>query len=205
MNFVKHPAQIMTKRIVAHNLTVNYPAVVGLPNPWVEQKINYHIYALVHKLIVDTGYFQYPSTTVDGWYEIKTNERGILSLTIAVYHYPYRAAHGTTVVKGLTFNIETGKSYDLKDLFKPDSDYVKVISENVAAQIKRRDIPLLGDFPGIAPDQDYYIADKSLVIFFQLYEITPYVYGIPFFPISVYDLQDIIREGSPLDLMAINY
>ena len=43
-----------------------------------------------------------------------------------------------------------------------------------------------------------------LVIYFQLYEITPYVEGLPMFPISVFELADIIRENSPLSRLAIN-
>ena len=31
-----------------------------------------------------------------------------------------------------------------------------------------------------------------------LYELTPSVYGFPMFPISVYDIQDIIDENGPL-------
>jgi hypothetical protein len=71
-------------------------------------------------------------------------------------------------------------------------------------QIVERKIQLITDFTVIKPNQDYYIADKSLVIYFQLYEITPYVYGFPMFPISVYDIQNIIDEMGPLGRMAEN-
>ena len=52
--------------------------------------------------------------------------------------------------------------------------------------------------------QHFYIADKTLVIYFQLYEITPYVVGLPMFPISVFDLADIIDESGPLGRLATN-
>ena len=48
------------------------------------------------------------------------------------------------------------------------------------------------------------MADKALVIYFQLYDITPYVFGFPMFPISVYEIQDIIDENGPLGRMAVN-
>ena len=76
-----------------------------------------------------------------------------------------------------------------------------VLSEKIKKQIKERDIPVLGEFNKIRIDQDYYIADLSLVIFFQLYEITPYVYGIPYFPISIYEIEDIIDDNGPLGKM----
>jgi hypothetical protein len=86
----------------------------------------------------------------------------------------------------------------LGELFKPDSNYVQRLSAIIQRQITERKIQLLEPFQGIRPDQDYYIADKSLVIYFQLYEITPYYYGFPYFPISVYEIQDLIREDGPL-------
>ena len=69
---------------------------------------------------------------------------------------------------------------------------------------KHRDIQLLNEFTAIQTNQDFYIADKVLVIYFQLYEITPYVEGLPMFAISVFDLIDIIDENSPLSRMAVN-
>lgn len=206
MNLIQNPVQVVTQRLLTSdpNLVVHYPVVVGMANPVAEQRINHRILTLVNKLIIEQGYYQNPRTTIQGWYELKTNERGILSLTIANYAFPYQAAHGLTIIKSLTFNINTGKSYELKDLFKPDSNYIKVLSDIIAVQIKAREIPLLGEFKGISQDQDYYIADKSLVVYFQLYELTPYAYGFPFFPISVYEIQGILKENGPLDKMAVN-
>ena len=92
----------------------------------------------------------------------------------------------------------------LEDLFIPGSNYVEVISNHIQQQIEKRNIQLLDDFTTIQPQQDFYIADKTLVIYFQLYEITPYVEGLPMFPISVFDLMDIMGENSPLSRLAIN-
>lgn len=89
-------------------------------------------------------------------------------------------------------------------MFKPGSDYVKRLSALIQEQIKVRDIQLLNEFTAIRPDQDFYLADKSIVIYFQLYELTAYVYGFPMFPISVYELQDIIDENGPLGRLAQN-
>ncbi|MGN7479346.1 DUF3298 domain-containing protein [Solibacillus silvestris] len=146
-------------------------------------------------------------TTVDqmlGLYEIKNNQRQVLSLSLSNYTYHQHAAHGMTYIQSLTFDLEKERICTLGDLFKPGSDYVKRISDLVELQIQARDIPLLGEFTGIQPNQDFYIADKALVIYFQLYEITPYVVGLPMFPISVFDLIDIIDETGPLSRMAVN-
>jgi hypothetical protein len=198
------PVQILVQRLIRPNLNVFYPVIAGLSSSYAQQRINTAVMNLVNKLIVDQGYYRNPRTQVYGWFEIKTNERGILSLNIGNYSYPPMAAHGMTYIKSLTLDVNTGVQYQLKDLFKPGSDYVKVLSANIERQIKQRNIPTLDGFKGIRPDQDFYIADKALVVFFQLYEITPYYVGLPMFPISAFDLQDLLLENGPLGKMATN-
>jgi len=93
-----------------------------------------------------------------GTYEIKTNQRYALSLTLA--NYAIDAANGLTLMKSLTFDIRTGESYQLVDLFQPGSEYVTKLSDIVQKQIKIRDISTVGTFNGVSPNQDFYIADK---------------------------------------------
>ncbi|OIU66338.1 hypothetical protein BHE18_15955 [Rossellomorea aquimaris] len=184
---------------------VYYPKAVRMRSRDFQRTINRTIVAETQKLIHEqVG--NMPSTVeeMQGSFEIKNNQREVLSLSLSNYTYHYHAAHGMTFIRSLTFDLEKERICSLKDLFKPGSDYVKRLSDLVAAQINERDIPLLGEFTGIRPDQDYYIADKALVIYFQLYEITPYVAGFPMFPVSVFDLQDIIEESGPLGRMAVN-
>ncbi len=184
---------------------VYYPRVTGMENKQLQNFINSTIVKVNQQLISEqTGAMDTTVVDLYGYYEIKSNERDVLSLSLSNYVYHYYAAHGMTVIKSLTFDLQKGKQVSLKDLFKPGSDYVKRISDLIAVQIKERNIPLLVDFKSIRPDQDFYIADKALVVYFQLYEIAPYAYGFPMFPISVYDLQDIIDEDGPLGRMAAN-
>jgi hypothetical protein len=187
------------------NLEVTYPFVAGGMDSTAMQNINRKIYDSANKLIVDQSYYLDPQTAeVDGYFEIKTNERGILSLSIINYTYHYHAAHGLTLIKSFTFDTQTGKDYELCELFKPESDYIGTLSEIIKRQIEQRDIFIFDEFKPISRDQDYYIADKALVIYYQLYELTAYAFGFPQFPISVYDIQDIIKEDGPLDVMLIN-
>jgi hypothetical protein len=204
MSFVQNPVRIATRRITTKDnlVTIDYPVVKDLESPTAQHRINRSIVSLVDMLMKEQGFYKKQKTEMMGWYEIKNNQRGILSLTIGNYAFTYPSAHGLTIVKGLTFDVNSGDSYELKDLFKPGADYVKVLSDIVEQQIKDREIQLLDEFKGIRADQDFYIADKSLVLFFQLYEITPYYMGLQYFPISVYQLQDIIDEEGPLGIMA---
>lgn len=200
--------QIITREIVIPgNGRIDYPVVVGMTDAAVQKKINDAIAFVVNKLYVDQvsqllftqGYPQIPPMEIIGSYEIKTNELGVLSLSISNYTMAKPAAHGWTMQKSLTFDLQTGRIYQLYDLFKPDSNYMKILSDIVSAQIIARNIPLINPYTGIKPvDQDYYIADKILVIYYQPVEFTPYVYGFPMFPISVYEIQDLLQTDSPL-------
>ncbi|HLQ97707.1 MAG TPA: RsiV family protein [Candidatus Dormibacteraeota bacterium] len=194
---------IITRVYQQQGVMIYYPEVFGLENLHVQQTINYSIVQLAQQLINQ----QYQQQDVDhfaemiGTYEIKTNERGILSLTLSNYAIAPQHANGLTITKSLTFDVKTGKTYQLKSLFKPGSDYVDVLSSIVRRQIEERDIPIINGFSQISPDQDFYIADKSLVLYFQPIEITPHYFGSPMFPISVYELADIIDEEGPLGRM----
>lgn len=200
------PVSIQTMVIQNQGITIYYPQIVNLKQMFVQQAINQKIYELVHHLIQK----QYEEQDVQdfsemiGLYEIKTNERNVLSLSLSNYAYAPKHAHGLTIMKSLTFDIETGRLYQLSDLFTQGSDFEAILSGLVQKQIKERDIPLLDSFPGVSSNQDFYIADKALVLYFQPYEITAGYIGFPMFPISVYTLQNIIVENGPLGRMATN-
>jgi len=109
-----------------------------------------------------------------------------------------------TLQQSLTFDIKTGRSYTLSDLFKPGSSYIKRLSDLIKAQIAERQIDTIEPFESIRPDQPFYIADRALVIYFSLFELAPYAFGFPYFPISVFDLSDIINPVGPLAPMDVN-
>lgn len=200
------PLSIRTEKIsCGKKKNIYYPQVFKMKNVKLEQDINQNIVHQTQQLVNELVGGD-PASVVEiiGSYEIKNNQREVLSLTLSNYTYHYHAAHGMTIIKSLTFDLKKEKLITLKDLFKPGSDYEKRLTDMIKKQINQRDIELLNPLPEIKPNQDFYIADKTLVIYYQLYEITPYVFGFPMFPISVYDLQDIIDENGPLGRMAEN-
>jgi hypothetical protein len=188
---------IKTKHIKKERLDVEYPVVEGLANKNVEKYINSVLLSIVNNLIDNTGYYENPMTDVTGRYHIRTNEKGVLSISIEMYWFA-GGAHGMTVLKSITFDVNTGSIYRLKDLFKEGADYVRRLSDIVKRQIRERDVPVIVDFVSIDPDQDYYIEKRVLVLYFQLYELVPYAYGFPTFPIPTREIDDIIKENGPI-------
>ncbi|MBY6037311.1 DUF3298 and DUF4163 domain-containing protein [Fictibacillus nanhaiensis] len=195
------PVLIRTLTYSPHNIKIYYPQIEGQINPRIQQQVNQQIIQQNQEL----AHMQNPETQTEmyGEFGIKTNEKNILSVAFSNYAYTPMQAHGMTYIKSLTWDLTTGRTYRLKDLFKPDSNYVQVLNHIIKEQIKALKIDTLEPFKSIRPDQDFYIADKALVIYFQLYEITAYVYGFPMFSISVFDLQNIIDEKGPLGRMAV--
>lgn len=183
---------------VTPKVTINYPLVYGLANHQAEMQINKAIIDTLNNTMVELGFHDPNLQEMLGQFEIKTNERGIFSLTLTVYSFT-GGAHGMTIIKSLSFDVATGHQYELKELFKADSDYVAKLSDIIQQKITDWETPLLDKFTSIRNDQDFYLADHSLVIYFQLYEITPYVAGFPYYPIPILDIQDIIKPDGPLE------
>lgn len=197
---VDMPAIIVAKPLKRPRIDVYYPELYGLEDKEVEKKLNERIFrqvdTMIRKQLNDVPF----ETEITGVFDIKNNQRNIVSVTNS--HYSYSGgAHGITIQRSLTMNISNGDIYSLKDLFQPNAPYVDRLNEIIVQQIHDRKLDLLGDYPGIHPNQYFYIADKALVIYFQLYELQAYVYGFPYFVISVFDIQDIIKEDGPLGVM----
>lgn len=198
-----NPVNIVTKKFQANGISIDYPLIVGVSNLESQNRMNRQISDAVQAMIREHKQ-SIPSDKIEmtGHFEIKTNERGILSLQLTNYAIGIPSAHGLTLSRSLTFTIDDGKNYLLGELFLPNSNYIQVISTQVKEQIKQRDIPVLEPFEAIKPNQDYYLADKSLVVYFQIYELSPYYVGFPMFPISVYDLQSAALPGGPIDILS---
>lgn len=197
---ISSPLVVQTAKAVFPKTTLLVPHVSGGSHGDAIRIINETISAEVRNLRASQGPLDDPRAEMLGWFEVKTNEKNVFSLSL--YNYAYTGgAHGMTLQQSLTFDAVTGKRYSLAELFKPGSNYIEVISAIVAASIAKRGIETLEPFKSISPDQSFYIADRSLVIYFQLYELAAYVYGFLYFPISVYELQSIINENGPLGVM----
>jgi hypothetical protein len=72
-------------------------------------------------------------------YTVKRNCSGVMSILFTDYLFS-GGAHGRTIETGRTFSQITGREYSLKSLFKPDTDYVTFISNEIKKQMKERDL-----------------------------------------------------------------
>lgn len=181
------------------NIKIYYPVLANIKTVG-QKKINFKLFEIVNLVMKQQGYYDNTVKEMLSYYEIKNNQRNMLSISIINSAY-IGEDEGLTKIKSLTVDMESGKSYKLKDLFKERTNYIDVLSEIVQRQINQRKIQVVGEYSGLNPNQDFYITDKSLVIYFQLYELTAYAYGIPYFPIPIYDIEEIIDMKGPLGRM----
>lgn len=131
-------------------------------------------------------------------YRLKYNQNGLLSVVFMNYQYT-GGAHGLTVQSSHTFNLKTGEEYKLKDLFKSDTDYVLFINDTVRNEINERvkegSLYENTSFKTIKEDQDFYLSDDAVVVYFQQYEYWPYAAGIQEFPVEFSALKDMLKPG----------
>ncbi|NPV89892.1 MAG: DUF3298 domain-containing protein [Firmicutes bacterium] len=202
----KSPVQIITKEIVIPGKLVNilFPFIGYLKDQGIQKRINDTIYDSQLFVKEHKGQERKPEEIwykdeESGWYQIKTNEFSILSLLFYYRSFSYPAWRPRTEANSLTFDIRSGKNFKLHELFKPGNEYIKILSDQIKEQIKRRKIDLLIKFESIKPDNDFYIADKCIVVYFQPNEYACTAQGFLYFPIQIYDIEDIIPENSILD------
>lgn len=181
------------------SVDIQYPKVAGLA-PAIQEPMNSYFADRTNgakaeadraeKTNVEAGLTRWPTQLFLN-YTVAYNQKGLLSLTFDDYLYA-GGAHGSTTRTGYTVDVNSGKSYTLKDLFLPETDYIAVLSAEVARQIEEKGLAPLAPFTEIRADQDFYINDDSLVVYFQQYELMAYAYGFPEFRIPMSSLADVL-------------
>ncbi|MFD2706468.1 RsiV family protein [Salibacterium lacus] len=198
MKICDFPVSIQTYRLMEE--PVFFPWIVYPGAEAVNQDIFSRVYGMFQTLQQD-GYYQPGVTDVQGSFRVKNNQDCIASFTFSLFANSPKLAHPVEYMDSVTADVSRDKVYSLSEQFQPGSNWQENVNRIIEAQIKERDIPLLNGFPGVSQDQKYYLADKSLVIYFDKYDITPGYAGFPMFPISGYSLQSVVRESSPLGMM----
>jgi hypothetical protein len=121
------------------------------------------------------------------------NANDFLSVTLTEYSYSEGAAHPMTILRAFTFNTKTGDHYELRPLFKKGSDFQSRINELIKNDLAQRDNRyFLEPFTGIDENQEFYLKDNSLIIYYQTYRYTAYAAGILEFAIPFSQLSDIL-------------
>ena len=101
-------------------------------------------------------------------------------------------AHGNTIRDSQTWDFSTGKQIRLPDFFPNNPKFTDFIftgiQQQIEEQIKTDSAEYFDDFPSLIRGNfnlnGFYVHPNGIVIYYQQYDIAPYVRGIPefFFP-----------------------
>lgn len=120
-------------------------------------------------------------------YTIGTDNNAIASLYNDYYEY-LGGAHGMTTRTSYTIDKEKVKLLTLKELFVQGYYYSDIINKSIKEEIEKHPNDYFdsgSEFKGISENQSFYIDGDNLIIYYQLYDIAPYVFGIPEFKIPL--------------------
>lgn len=185
-------ANVLPREVKIAEQVLFWPSLQELPDYAVQRKLNHVLQEELDRLSADAAQMQKTAVQVD--YLVNFNTANIVSLTIQEALYPELAAHPMKFLKAFTMNVRTGQTYRFAELFKPGSDYKARIDALIQQQIAAKGITFIAPYNGIKEtEQEFYLTAGSVVVFYQIYEYTPYVYGILKFPIPYEQLADILQ------------
>ena len=198
--YINNTINIKSKSIKESNMhlkaDINIPVIEGIKNKDVEKQINFNLETKSIEFLKDVKLLQKEykeqsekygevAQTFEARSEFKIgyNQNNILSIPIIYYQYT-GGAHGIYFQKTFNFDAELGKEIKIRDLFKEDFNYKKIMNDKIAETIAKNENSFFKDkFKGIDDNTDFYLSNGELVIYFQLYDIAPYAFGIPEFKI----------------------
>ena len=173
------------------NENLIYP-VVHVADSSAEKKINVAIVAEIDRFL--TGIYR--NAQVNGFqvadvrtnFEIACNEAGntvILSLLLTESNYYKGAAHPSTFLRALNFNLSNGELIDKNYLLDvgsgvPESHFVAKLEKKLREKIAREKIFLFDNVLPLKnlPENFYWDENLHLHFIFQQYDIAPYAAGI---------------------------
>lgn len=178
-------------------ILVRYPELDGLYDESIQEQINRQLESLFTDSRKDPSIASMLS--VDDSFSAKLMNN-LLIVEKDGYDYPIGAAHGMPVMNFYYFDIRTGVMYQLKDLFKAESDYITKLNELIVHEINARiaagDSMLFSeDFPGISDNQYFKLEEDAISIYFYPYDIAAYAAGFQEFLIPFADIADYIDTG----------
>ncbi|WP_332692798.1 WG repeat-containing protein [Halalkalibacter lacteus] len=175
-----------------------YPQLEGMQNEEAQRRVN-DILKQQSKVIHVPSHVQLDYSYY-GDFSVAFFRGNLLVLKLVGYNYPFGAAHGMPFQTYVHIDLKTGTIYELNDLFKSGSDYVKVISDIIRKQIEEEEkqgsaFYFPDQYKGIQPDQPFYVTEDALAIYFQPYEIAAYAAGFPTFFIPYDEIMEMVDTG----------
>ena len=125
----------------------------------------------------DPNLMSYSSVSMD--YSVLEETPEVISVYFQISEYYSGAAHPFPFSAVLNYDVHDQQVLDLSDLFQPDADYLRVISEYVTNELSGEEWFTFTD--GVLPEAENYqiwnLTPEGLLITFDPYMVAPYAAG----------------------------
>lgn len=126
--------------------------------------------------------------------KVNYNKNDFISITEEIYTYT-GGAHGMTVRHTRNIDVLKKQEICLDDLFAEEG-YENTLNRMIKELINNNaeEYGELWQKPEIRKNQDFYITDDDLVIYYQPYELSYYARGFVEFPLKLTELKGYLKE-----------
>jgi len=171
---------------------VIYPLMTGLKNEAIQNSFNHGIREDVENEIKLYSQFanEFKNSNDDNAipssfelnYQIVYQNIDYISIKFTGYVYIPGAAHGNNVLFSYNFDLKNGKEINLEDLFKPNSNYLVILSDYVTKELNNQPSDLWklsenGALPKTENFKIFNISKNGLLFTFGDYQLSNYATG----------------------------
>lgn len=140
------------------------------------------------------------SLTNDVRYDVMLATNDLISISILDYTF-MGGAHGGTSSNPINYDLKNNRELQLADIFEPNSNYLKIISDYAVADLKPRIGEMSDDewlSKGAAPEAENYrswnLTKKGLMVTFDQYQVAAYAAGPQSVIVPYSKLQSVLRK-----------
>lgn len=211
------PRQIkQANRRLRYTVTAKYPQALGAARDPRLAKFNQALRGVILKEVGGfTKDFVAPEERMseagsyfEAEYNVTLATKDLISVWFGVSTFYEGAAHPNHNSTVFNYDLNTGRELKLAELFKSNSDYLKVISDHAMKELAEQ----LGPDPdmdwireGAGPKEENYkswnLSPKGLEINFDPYQVSSYAAGPREVVIPLSVLKDVINPNGPLGKM----
>jgi len=188
------------------NVNLKIPFLKGLEDKKFENKINNKIKEQVYTKLADVKIkkekdsrfakeksLDIPNYQFRSDYIITYKKNNIMNIVITTYSFT-GGEYGVDYKKSIIIDTNKCKEINLQDFFEENVNFQEIISEKIKEKIDNSSIYYKDKFQEISYDQNFYLTEKGLVIYFDMLSLAPQAMGIPEFNLD-YNLLSLDIES----------
>lgn len=209
------------------SLDIRYPRILGAPmnsaaahfNQLVQAAVDKQV-AAFQKSLTDTGVnnnapYKLPDAAnyLNANYNVtgfrsKSQQTEFISVRFIFNSFVRGMAHPATEILSINYDLGHDKPLALADLFKPDSNYLTVIADNVMQQLQTKKMPAAMIKTGAAATAENYknwnLSFDGLLITFNEAQVAPRFFGKVEVNVPRGVLENIVNHSAACTLSIIN-